>query len=172
MLPTHHQGRRSAGGSTSASVQRVQNVPSPTSAGSRAVVGITLPRPAPRSLRELSELQRAHTPLRHSAFEHELKALRTRPGSPGYSMALTTVFPPATMVRIFLTQHATSPLHYSTLKLWTMNCRKSGIRTRPGPLLPASPQEPPHIRAWGSPKEKRKMESDPSPVSTGRTQHQ
>ena len=74
MLPTHHQGRRSAGGSTSASVQRVQNVPSPISARSRAVVGITLPRPAPGSLRELRELQRAHTPLQRSAFEHELKA--------------------------------------------------------------------------------------------------
>ena len=37
-------------------------------------MGITLPRPAPGSLRELRELQRAHTPLRRSAFEHELKA--------------------------------------------------------------------------------------------------
>ena len=36
--------------------------------------GITLPRPAPGSLQELRELQRAHTPLRRSAFEHELKA--------------------------------------------------------------------------------------------------
>lgn len=52
---------------------------------------------------------------------------------------------------------------------WT--AERGGIRTHPGPLLPASPQEPPHIRAWGSPKEKLKMESDPSPVSTERTQH-
>ena len=37
-------------------------------------MGITLPRPAPGSLRELRELKRTYTPLRRSAFEHELKA--------------------------------------------------------------------------------------------------
>ena len=73
MPPTLHQARRSVKGSTLESAPRGQNVPSPTSVGSQAVVGITLPRPAPVPLQGLRELQRAHTPLRRSAFEHELK---------------------------------------------------------------------------------------------------
>ena len=44
MPPTPHQAWRSVEGSTLESAPRGQNVPSPTSAGSQAVVGITLPR--------------------------------------------------------------------------------------------------------------------------------
>ena len=51
-----------------------RNAPSPTSAGSLAAVEITLPRPSPAPvLQGLRELQQAHTPLRCSAIERELK---------------------------------------------------------------------------------------------------
>ena len=43
--PTPHQARRSVEGSTLEGAPRGQNVPSPISARSQAVVGITLPRP-------------------------------------------------------------------------------------------------------------------------------
>ena len=53
---------------------RAQNATSPTGAGSLAVVENTLPSPAPApALQGLSELQQAHTPLRRSVFERELK---------------------------------------------------------------------------------------------------
>ncbi|KAL5496391.1 hypothetical protein EMCRGX_G012664 [Ephydatia muelleri] len=69
-----HQVRRSAGGLIMENAPRARNATSPTGAGSLAAVESTLPSPAPApALQGLSELQRAHTPLRRLAFERELK---------------------------------------------------------------------------------------------------
>ena len=69
-----HQVRRSAGGLIMENAPRARNATSPTGAGSLAAVESTLPSPAPApALQGLSELQRAPTPIQHSAFERELK---------------------------------------------------------------------------------------------------
>ena len=69
-----HQVRRSAGDLIMENAPRARNAPSPTGAGSLAVVEGTLSSPATApALQGLSELQRAHTPLQRSAFEQELK---------------------------------------------------------------------------------------------------
>ena len=77
MVSTPHiqdQMRRSAGTLIMEYAPRARNAPSPTGAGSLAVVESTLSSPAPTpALQGLSELQQAHTLLRHSTFERKLK---------------------------------------------------------------------------------------------------
>ena len=71
--PPTMQARRSAGVSTSAGATREQSATLPTSTGSQAVVETTLPKPAHVLHQWPSELQRAHTTLRRSNFEHKLR---------------------------------------------------------------------------------------------------
>ena len=70
--PPTMQARRSASGSTSADATKEQSATLPTSAGTQAVVETTLPRPAHVLHQWPRELQRAHTTLRCSSFDHEL----------------------------------------------------------------------------------------------------
>eukprot|EP00731_Ephydatia_muelleri_P003033 Em0001g3033a len=77
-LHTHGSGHRGHQHSTQqpllAAFTMARNATSPTGAGSLSAVESTLSSPAPApALQGLSKLQRAHTPLRRSAFERELK---------------------------------------------------------------------------------------------------
>ena len=65
MLPV---AKKSANASIWANVQKVTIASSPTSVGTPTARVTTLARGAPSGI----ELQRAHTPLRHSQFEREL----------------------------------------------------------------------------------------------------
>ena len=67
------QARKSAVVLTMASALKEPNATMPTSAGVTVVVGTTLLQPALAPSRHPCELQRAHTPLRSSTFEHELR---------------------------------------------------------------------------------------------------
>ena len=73
--PPTSQARKSAGGTTLASAAREQQTASsPTNAGSQTVVETIPPRPAHALHQWPRELQRAHTTLRRSKFEHELRS--------------------------------------------------------------------------------------------------
>ena len=80
-----------------------------TSAGAQVVVGTTPLQPALVPSWHPRELQQAHTPLRSSTFEQELRnhPNKFKPGSHGCYLALTTVFPPDIMDLVFPTQHVT-----------------------------------------------------------------
>ncbi|KAL5457463.1 hypothetical protein EMCRGX_G034726 [Ephydatia muelleri] len=73
--PPTSQARKSAGGTTLASATREQQTAfSPTNAGSQAVGETIPPRPAHALHQWPRELQRAHTTLRRSNVEHELRS--------------------------------------------------------------------------------------------------
>ena len=73
--PPTSQARKSTGGTTLASAAREQQTASsPTNAGSQAVGETIPPRPAHALHQWPRELQRAHTTLRRSNFEHELRS--------------------------------------------------------------------------------------------------
>ena len=125
----------------------------------------------------LRELQRAHTPLQRSAFEHELKKhpdkawvswLLQHPDKAwvswllnGIDNGVSTGYNGPHFPFTARNLHTTAP----------QNCecqtREGGeLGTHPLPLFPMPPQAPPHIRAQSCPKEKWQVESDPSLVST------
>ena len=68
-LPIPPVGKKSVDGTITENARKRASVLLPTCAGTRGALGNTLPKGAPRSP---TELQRAHTPLRHFQFEREL----------------------------------------------------------------------------------------------------